>query len=693
MGKKLLNIGRMTGFGAWSLLVLFYFYRHFPFIHLREVVFDGLLLLFLLLVLTAVGRFVLKRFQPEWHSLEEEVCFSFGIGSATLMGLIFALATVHLLYEPLIVALVLVLALVSYNDAKYFCLSIYQRLKSGGNPLFSLQERILLGLMGIGLGLTFLAAATPPFFFDALSYHLAVPDQYLRHHGFYPMPLHYSSTFTANLGLLFIVALSFSRNLLVQLLTWVYAPLSALALYAFARSLWGRTVALLAATIILFVPSVLILATITSVDVAVIFYSFLALYALFRWFPSTRRFWFSVAGIFCGVTIGIKYTALALTWAPLELLILIHAAFAPQRSVAAIVRRCVLFGLLVLLCISPWLIRNWVYTNNPLHPFFGSWFHTEAVQFNQYDQVMQRVGNPLHTWYYELRNRQDGDGRFWLKGIGVLLQSPWQMTMTISGAAGKTGVIFLICLPGLIGLIRKKDVIVRYLCVMALSIWLLWALVLPWIHRYGMPLFPSLTLLVAYWIGSTAQGRWKRPVIYSVLNLLLCYHLLLFGYELFMFLRPFPYLFNNQSKAEFLVEHGVEYYPVIAWANGALPGGSKILFEGDVRGFYCEHPYLIHVGVDGVVEEQMILSNLIRSSGTVVEVLQRLDDLGISHILVNTVEMQRLSKKYLHREAYFSFTEPKAQQILEQLFTPNYLRPIRAQEGVVLYEVNYGAGS
>lgn len=53
----------------------------------------------------------------------------------------------------------------------------------------------------------------------------------------------------------------------------------------------------------------------------------------------------------------------------------------------------------------------------------------------------------------------------------------------------------------------------------------------------------------------------QRKVLLGGVSVLLIYQLL-FLFGALSLLRPFTYLFRNQSKEGFLVEHDVAYYPV-----------------------------------------------------------------------------------------------------------------------------------
>ena len=224
---------------VWSLCVLWYFGRHFPIVNLPEIVLNGLMLMIVLLFFTAAGHRILSFFSLTFTSFAEECCFSFGIGSGVLMLVVFGLAVAGVVYKLLIVGLVVGLFLIVYKDARDLCVRCYAAVSEMLLQEQSATEVILLSFIGFAALVTFLAAATPPFFYDALAYHVAVPHKYLLLHGFHDIPHNHAAPFPMNLGMLFIIAMSFSDGMLVKLLSWSFVPLTALAVYGFAKPRWG----------------------------------------------------------------------------------------------------------------------------------------------------------------------------------------------------------------------------------------------------------------------------------------------------------------------------------------------------------------------------------------------------------------------------------------------------------------------
>jgi len=668
---------------VWCTISIIYFYRHFPIIHLFEVNLNLLALFILILFFSALGRYILKHFRFEWNSFVEEFCFSFGAGSGTFILLIIALAYMELLFEIIIISLFLILFILIYKEAKYLVIKGYNEFSKFLPSKKTFDERVFISFTFIATTLTLLAALTPPFFYDALSYHLAVPQKYLANHGFCSLPLNYFSNFPANLGMLFALGMSLSGGLLAKLLSWIYAPLTALAVYSFSKSFWGKHVGILSAAILISIPGVMILSTLTSIDLAVTFYSFMSLYSMLYWFKFSQKRWFIFSGIFCGIAIGTKYTAILVSFLTLEMILFIHLYFIKKKSFLNGLKHCFYFGSIVLICFSPWLIKNIIYTNNPLYPFPYSIFKTSSTEINDYSQVMRRIGNPIHQWFYSFKNNETS----LLEGIKLVLSSPWKITMTMNGAAGKTGIIFLLGLPFLF-LLRKVPLLIRYLLFFSASVFIGWVLLLPWMLRFAFPMFPALSIILAYTFVELLESYSFKKWITTGISIALTYNLFLFFSEMVSVLRPFPYLFANQSKEEFLVSHGVNYFPVIEWVNNTIPENSKILFIGELRGYYCKRDYILHVGIDGIDEEKLILRNFIKESNSTNEILQRLKNSDITHILINFSEMSRLAKKSLSLKSYFDFSEKEKNELAQKFFS-DHLHPLASKHNVILYEVNY----
>ena len=114
------------------------------------------------------------------------------------------------------------------------------------------------------------------------------------------------------------------------------------------------------------------------VELPLMFYGTLALWGLvWSWRRKlTRpgpRGWVILAAAATGLAMGVKYTAALLFFIPI-LVWLAGTGFAASVAPREILRRIGLFVAVALLCFSPWLIRNFADTRNPVYPLLYKFF-------------------------------------------------------------------------------------------------------------------------------------------------------------------------------------------------------------------------------------------------------------------------------------------------------------------------------
>jgi 4-amino-4-deoxy-L-arabinose transferase-like glycosyltransferase len=608
-----------------------------------------------------------------YASLSAELCMACAFGTGLTSWLIIGLAAAGVLYEWLVVVLILSAFVLVYPEAKNICGACVARLRHWQARAYSFCEGIGLALIGAALLVSFFAAATPPFFYDALLYHLAVPQKYLLLHHFHFLPTQYFSNFPAHLSMLFIVALSFSGGLLANLCSWVFTPLTAVAVYGFVVPRWGRPIALTAAAITLLTPGVLILSTLTAIDCGMMFYSALCIFAIVTWTTTRQYRDLFCAAICCGLAVSTKYTALVTLCLPLGGYFIWDALRAPHAWKKRI-GQWLIFAGVVLLVVSPWLIKNIVFTGNPMYPFFQGIFQPAANAQFDYAQYMQQD----HSLFEK--------GGQWATNLWLAFKAPWTVTMTTNGAAGKMGGVFLLCIPAILWVHARDRIIMVLLGLSALSFWS-WVFFLPRTLRYSFGIVPLLAIVSAYILWHLpGRASLQRAALFG-LGVVLTYQFALFLAEELTVLRPFGFLFANQSTAEFLLDHGVDYYPVMQYVNRELPADAKILFVGESRGYYCARDYELYTVIVNIDDRDLLLRNLIRASQTATEVVAQLRQRQITHVLFNMNEMARFTKQYLPRDSYLGLETEQEQRIYRELFSAQYFRPLISQYGVELYAV------
>ena len=290
-----------------------------------------------------------------------------GLGFLVLAYGVLAMAALHGLHRPWIAGAVVVLALAGGALA-------WRQRRVPGRPT-------RLGwLVGAGAALLlvspFLAAWVPDYGWDAFAYHLALPERYLFRNRIVVTPLFPHSAFPQTVEMLYLIALSVDSGALAKLVHLQFGALTALAVFAVARSVSARA-GLLAVAILAADPLFNWELSVAYNDLAATLFAVLAAAAFAEWRWTNAATALRVAAVFAGACIAVRYTAglvllamLALVWR--------RRPWVAWRGRLAVT---VTLGGIAALVVSPWLVRNLVFTGNPVAPAAQSVFHASGAEY------------------------------------------------------------------------------------------------------------------------------------------------------------------------------------------------------------------------------------------------------------------------------------------------------------------------
>jgi hypothetical protein len=481
-------------------------------------------------------------------------------------------------------------------------------------------------IIGIAGGVSLAAATTFAPFYDQWHYHLGFPDQWLRAGSLVTFPRQAYSFFPSNMGLLYVYALAGPGAWAAQVTHWWMGALTAAGAATIARRL-GASVGgqILAVAVFVATPSVVQIGALAGADLGVAAFATGAVIALLRLRadPGRALKWAAISGAFAGLAAGSKYLALASVVVPTAIAATVVSSLKTPDG-APLVRRTtravLAFLIAVIALIGPWLARNALQTGNPVHPYFASVFRHQATDHTATDDhVASGIGNFALT--------RDTAGTALSLG-----------TFNRRGHAGDIGPVYLWLMP-------------------LICIW-------TWRHRReadALLVFGMLALGVAIWAAGPPLGRYLLPSLVLIAALagtawseivgsfgtpLRC----ALGWFLLLVLaancNPVrgEYLGNQlacflgfQTDEKYLQENCTQL-DAIRTVNAKLPAEAKVLLVGEPRAY----------GIDReiVVEDQYrtpLLVELAESSSSFVEIGHRLRRLGITHILWNGAEADRIA--------------------------------------------------
>ena len=265
-------------------------------------------------------------------------------------------------------------------------------LKRPEKGLTTVVDRLLLVFLMLTLGATALAALAPVTDGDALCYHLQVPKVFLVRQAVYFDPDLHETVYPLVTELLYAIGLEFRGPVACRCLQWVLGLVFAAGVAALARPSLGRR-AWWAAALAVLVPAISNGMAAPLNDVSLAAFGVAAFLAWTRCFDRPSRASTVVAGAFTGLAIGVKYPALVLaallTAATLLRPVLDPAWRSRRGAIRTLMMAAGFLGTAVLLG-GAWYLRAYVYTGNPVFPFFKSWFGGAGL-----DEVLAPIKRPL----------------------------------------------------------------------------------------------------------------------------------------------------------------------------------------------------------------------------------------------------------------------------------------------------------
>jgi 4-amino-4-deoxy-L-arabinose transferase-like glycosyltransferase len=314
-----------------------------------------------------VGRWIYDRVDPgPQRARLEGLSYALVIGLTALGAGSFLLALGHLLYPAVLIGVVLALAAVG---AARIVRRVLQRQPFGPAAVEPLT------VLAIALVLSFAPLALIPSIpHDSVVYHLALPEEYLRHHALVSYPYNLNANMPHYVEMLFAPAMAGGGVVAATLLSYQFSLLILLGFVSLAARLEMAATAGLLCLIYLASPAVRWHIPLTYIEPALGCVLLFALGLFLRWREEQRRPQLLACCWLVGWAMGCKYTIWYMAAGlPLGILLVMLAQRRPLRERA---RGLILPAAMVAAPVVPWLVRQWVVTGDPLFPNLYRLLHT-----------------------------------------------------------------------------------------------------------------------------------------------------------------------------------------------------------------------------------------------------------------------------------------------------------------------------
>lgn len=570
---------------------------------------------FFLFACFSLGRVLLRLAGFRFSGALEEAAFASGAGLGVLASYVFILAALKLLYLWPVLAF-----LAAAFAAGLYDLSARPVAPAEGAPgALRPADLGVLAVLLLALLLNLAGALSPETFYDALVYHLAVPNYFVIKHGLAPMPYNFYSNLPFTHGMLYSAALLLKGAALAKFVNYAAGALAAAAIVALGARHFSLRAGLWGAAVYYTVGHAMFSAWSSGTEALLTLFSTLALYAALNRKEDEPR-WLWLAACFCGLAMGVKYTGLFTAVGVMAVY-----AWSDRARPRAAARNLALFTLLAAVFVGPWLAKNWAYTGNPVFPFaaglFGTGPDTDPQKLKEFAEHAAQKG-PLTPLSF------------------VLTQ--WKVTMGQIPNSEYFSPLFLTLLPAAFLLSGPAGAALSGLWVFFIAVWLGWSVTSTMV-RFLMPAYPAAGLIIAAYLFSPGHRALKAALKAAVL--LVCAAGLYWAALIFYSQGRWRPLVGAVPAVEYLshTQSGYPYsgYSGLKFFNEKTPPGSKLLLVGDERSFYLEKDFVV-----SSVYDRTALVEYASAAKDGEALYARLKAEGVTHVMINTAEAIRLGRDY-----------------------------------------------
>ena len=501
-----------------------------------------------------------------------------------------------------------------------------------------LNNILWIFLLGCLVLVIILMGAVPSVSRDALTHHLYIPRLYLQNGGIFEIPHIEFSYYPMNLDLLYMGALYFKIDILPKFIHFSFALATAWMIFVYLKTRINTGHALLGSLFFLSIPVIVNLSTVVYVDLGLVCFLFAALIFLFKWIH--QRFKVKplvISAVFCGLALGTKYNGLVGLFLLGLFVPFVYARY--HSNEASYAGKAIGFSLLyvfiALIIFSPWMIRNVVWTGNPIYPLYHTVFNPGDENFEISGDEDSGAKPRMSHFLIRKKLYDESALAVALIPLRVFFQGKDNEPKYFDGRANP----FLLLLPifAFFG-IRADTPQIRtekFLMIAFSVLFLLFACAQTVIRiRYFAPIFPPMAILAMFGMHRLEKYLADKSnfpifvrnlVIYGIIVMMLGWNAN-YIFQRFNYVKPMDYLTGKISRDDYIQKYRPEYASM-QYANHHLTNQDRILgvYLGN-RGYYSE--------ID-IVFSIHLLQNLAKTAESCADIYEGLRKRDITHLIVN----------------------------------------------------------
>lgn len=571
---------------------------------------------------------------------------------------------------------------------------------------------VIIILLSVFICCVILLSMVPPVSKDALTHHLVVPKLYLKHGGIYEIPDILFSYYPMNLELLYLIPLYFGNDIIPKFIHFSFALMTAGLIFFYLKKRINVLYALFGALFFLSIPVIIKLSITVYVDLGLIFFSTAAILYLCQWMESHFKIkHLLISAFWCGLALGTKYNGLITLF-----LLTLFVPFIYLRKAATSVdlndgrqtnhskldipsskpsiqlksMGCAIVFLIVSLVVfAPWMIKNIIWTNNPVYPLYDTHFNPPDDQSYAEviaDRILEPSSYQKNLNHYSLRRNMYNESWWQIALIPIRIFFEGQ-DGTPQYFDGKLNPL-LFFLPFFAFFRPERDSPIlrtekKMLLVFSILFILLVFFIIDMRIRWMAPSIPPLIVLSMFglhniyaWIKDKFSGKVKK-ISSGMVSFMVIFLMGLnanYVVEQFRYVDPISYISGRVGRDDY-IERFRREYPAIQFANKNLSENVRILclFLGK-RQYYSDRNMLFDEG---------FLLYVLKRSKSPEEVQTRLIKRGVTHFLI---------RYDLFNKWQFDNFDEREKELFAEFFAA-HINPLFSKNNYGLFELQERAHS
>lgn len=629
---------------------------------LADSLYAILLVCLVIFVAVGLGQKILKPLKLDQLTFIEKTVINVPIGLAVIGYLVLFLGLIGWI-EPVhhIALLVILSVFVLKNSIDYFKEGL---IFLGDVEMvwqsFSMTKKVTFGAGILALLFALLQTLTPPWDYDGLMYHLQGPRLFLELGGIKFIPENWFTIYPSNWQMLYLLGMGLGSDIFARLIHFITLLLLILATYVIGKRFLPEPGGWVAAGMMVGTPMLLMWGSFAYIDLAWALFQFLAIGLILIWVQKKDFCFLVLSGIMQGLALGSKY--FALFGAGIILIIVIYLSLKneqPNNRLLHVIKIVFGYGAAAFIVALPWYLRNFVWTGNPVFPYF---FNQELINPAELNLTMQYLysfgtGNRWHDYLL----------------LPIRIYTNHLKFATFMGSMDFPNPLFLLvfCYP----LFRKK-IIAKTRTVLDILVLITTLQFLAWATgslqtRFLLPLYPGLSIIASSILLSSSQKfkklRLRKILVTGLIGGVVFSSLILMS-RLLLIIQPYSVLLGVETKRDFLSKI-VNDFQANDFINNHLPEKSIVLIPWNGRGYYCDHKCYPDIG-------QAKWTVLIMDIDDIAGINARLKNDGFTHILLSKMDAYFFVYEHdpqgVHRRAYDFLLNEYAPNCTEEIYQDQY---------------------